>query len=301
MSDTSGPPAWTPFAFFDPDSSSLKMSQLSFQQMLEPSSTTSSPTWPKQGLMRNGECFELPTLGRPIDVSESSLLPTPSAMESTPTDEYMRECEEAGIQPDERLYLPGRKWHSQRTLSRVVPTLLPTPAARDHKGGTEVTSADQLTQARGDGGASDLPSVAGWVGIPTPQARDHKGPLSGTKGGKDLSSEVLLLPTPAASDHKGAASPEAAKDWEHRGTNLPEAMQRASVGIFPEGPLLPTPAAWDEDRGPDYARMEREGSGGDDLTTSVARLTGDRMRQPSPDGSESSDDQPPDLWTTTDA
>ena len=37
--------------------------------------------------------------------------------------------------------------------------------------------------------------------------------------------------------------------------------------------LLPTPAAWDGDRGPDYARAGRDGSGGDDLVTTVARMT----------------------------
>lgn len=36
--------------------------------------------------------------------------------------------------------------------------------------------------------------------------------------------------------------------------------------------LLPTPAAWDGARGPDYARMRRAASGGDDLVTTVARM-----------------------------
>jgi DNA (cytosine-5)-methyltransferase 1 len=39
--------------------------------------------------------------------------------------------------------------------------------------------------------------------------------------------------------------------------------------------LLPTPAAWDGSRGPDYARQRERaatGSGGDDLTTAVAKL-----------------------------
>ena len=35
-------------------------------------------------------------------------------------------------------------------------------------------------------------------------------------------------PTPNASDHKGAASPEAVKDWEFRGHNLPERAQMAA-------------------------------------------------------------------------
>lgn len=36
--------------------------------------------------------------------------------------------------------------------------------------------------------------------------------------------------------------------------------------------LLPTPAAWHGDRGPDYARTDREASGGDDLVTTLARM-----------------------------
>jgi hypothetical protein len=61
------------------------------------------------------------------------LLPSPQARESTPQEEYVEEMLEAGISPHARLYLPGRKWHSQRTLSRIAPTLLPTPTAGDAK------------------------------------------------------------------------------------------------------------------------------------------------------------------------
>jgi hypothetical protein len=59
------------------------------------------------------------------------LLPTPAAYESYPTESYIEEMREAGISPDSRLYLPGRKGHSQRTLSRIVPALLPTPTETD--------------------------------------------------------------------------------------------------------------------------------------------------------------------------
>ncbi|MFF2039360.1 DNA (cytosine-5-)-methyltransferase [Kitasatospora sp. NPDC058170] len=37
-------------------------------------------------------------------------------------------------------------------------------------------------------------------------------------------------------------------------------------------PLLPTPTASDGTRGPDFAKADRPGAGGDDLTTTVARL-----------------------------
>lgn len=94
-----------------------------------------------------------------------------------------------------------------------------------------------------------------------------------------------LLPTPNASDHKGATTPDAAKDWEFRGTNLPEAIQRSRA-------LLPTPQSADSIRGRDYSKEDRPSSGGDDLP-SVIRSRGEATRPRSPDGSESSDDPTP--------
>jgi DNA (cytosine-5)-methyltransferase 1 len=40
----------------------------------------------------------------------------------------------------------------------------------------------------------------------------------------------LSWPTPTSSDGGGATKREHCKDWEHRGINLPEAVQRAAVG-----------------------------------------------------------------------
>jgi hypothetical protein len=139
----------------------------------------------------------------------------------------VEEMREKGVPTDARLYLPGRKWHSQRTLSRVV----------------------------------------------------H------------------VWPTPTSSDGHGSTKPESAKDWEYRGTNLPEAVQKASVGLWPtpvssdatggrtskgkdrpdEGGLAQAVKLWPTPKsspsGPDYARADRPESGGDDLATSVARET----------------------------
>jgi hypothetical protein len=63
------------FAKFDPDSSLWRTHQCSFLGDLEPF----SETWPRWGLMRNGECLEQ-TLSAPlINAKESGLLPTPLA------------------------------------------------------------------------------------------------------------------------------------------------------------------------------------------------------------------------------
>jgi hypothetical protein len=50
-----------------------------------------------------------------------------------------------------------------------------------------------------------------------------------------------MWPTPNASDYKGATTLEAAKDWDQRGTNLPEAVQRSGG---PTGQLNPTWVEW---------------------------------------------------------
>ena len=42
-----------------------------------------------------------------------------------------------------------------------------------------------------------------------------------------------LWPTPTQSDHKGAATVAAAKDWNSRGTNLPEAVQKSRARQYP--------------------------------------------------------------------
>lgn len=104
--------------------------------------------------------------------------------------------------------------------------------------------------------------------LPTPTTREHTGP--GTPGGPrsdTLRGQVALLPTPAANlgTCGGGQPPERRRAGGH------------SVGLhdvveYLPGALLPTPAAVDGARGPDYARAARAGSGGDDLVTSMARL-----------------------------
>ncbi len=70
---------------------------------------------------------------------------------------------------------------------------------------------------------------------------------------------VAILPTPAAS-----------RSGRNRSAS-PGAAIRPSLDSITH--LLPTPAAADGDRGADFARANRDGSGGDDLVTTVARAT----------------------------
>lgn len=61
-------------ARYDRDSHTLKTAQLSFLE----DSTAFSATLPRSGTMRNGECFQQPTLARLTLGSESGLWPTPA-------------------------------------------------------------------------------------------------------------------------------------------------------------------------------------------------------------------------------
>ncbi len=167
----SGSSSPEPFAFFDPASSSWRTSQVS----LLPDSDSSWPTWPKRGTTHRGRAFELPTSARLTAASaSSSLLPTPSAYESTPTDDYVEEVQEHLTDPHSRLYLPGRKWHAQRTLSRIAPALLPTPTAGDGKAagsrnlpGSNAHAGVSLTDVVQTGNSTTPRRL-----LPTPGARD---------------------------------------------------------------------------------------------------------------------------------
>jgi hypothetical protein len=62
-------------ARFDPATSLWRTAQHS---LLEDSESC-SVTWPRSGMTRDGQCWELPTLGQTIKGTESGLLPTPNA------------------------------------------------------------------------------------------------------------------------------------------------------------------------------------------------------------------------------
>ncbi len=66
-------------AKYDPDTSSWKTAQHSLLKGLD----EFSETWPRWGLMRVGECWELPISERPIKESASGLWPTPVASDTS--------------------------------------------------------------------------------------------------------------------------------------------------------------------------------------------------------------------------
>lgn len=133
--------------------------------------------------------------------------------------------------------------------------LLPTPTASRY--------ASNQSPSPGAAIRPELDSIADL--LPTPSVADGMGghlTRSGARNDELLLpgvakayAEGALLPTPAARDCKGPADPN-----REGGHDLYSALA-----------LLPTPAASDGARGPDYARVGREGSGGDDLITTVFR------------------------------
>lgn len=77
MSDGCGPRWQTSYAQFDPDMSSWRTSQLSFE--MEELGEPSLPTFTSSGLMRDGRLYERPTMVRRTGESGSTLWPTPRA------------------------------------------------------------------------------------------------------------------------------------------------------------------------------------------------------------------------------
>ena len=95
-------------ARYDRDTSSWKTAQLSLLGDSEPSSVT----WPRSGLMLDGQCWELPTLERRTSESASGFWQTPVA--------------------DDAVNRQAGKWNSRGEPKLSAQVLLPTPT-RDSK------------------------------------------------------------------------------------------------------------------------------------------------------------------------
>jgi hypothetical protein len=231
-----------PFAYYDPASSSWRTSQGS----LLPDSESLPPTWPRSGMWADGAASELLISERHTGGSESSsLLPTPSAYESTPTEEFSEEVRESLTDPHKRLYLPGRKWHAQRTLARMAGALLPTPTGDD---------ANNVTRESGD--FQSLAREANKL-LPTPVVTDSYGSRRSTARteewisnpgtsltdaiwetqGRETDTKGNLLPTPAARDRKG----KSARDPNRSDNGKPRTDRERPLADLDQ--LLPTPKA----------------------------------------------------------
>ena len=133
---------------FDPVSSSWKTRQCSLLEGLD----EFLETWPRWGIMRDGECWELATLERPTSGSESGLWPTPTKADG-------------GGGPGRSSKRKGGD--NLRTAVALWPT--PTVCGNYNRKGLSKTSGDGLATA-----------VAMY---PTPKSRDWKdGTSKGPEG-----------------------------------------------------------------------------------------------------------------------
>lgn len=244
MSGTSGRTLRTPFAYYDPESRSLRTSQGTFGW----DSIPSSPTLPPSGSMRDGRLYEHPTSAlRTVAHGCSS---SPGRQFATPTASIAKGGRPSGSRGKRDLRLDllptprtsdtnGAGAHGTGGPDlRTVVALLPTPRARDGKGRDPNPRGVDLNEA--------------VTLLPTPRATD------GTKGGPNqrgssgdlmLPSAVQLLPTPTAMDSHGSRNATATRKPDsrhHAGTTLTDVFwtgdhtdPRSAAGSTPpDGQLL---------------------------------------------------------------
>jgi DNA (cytosine-5)-methyltransferase 1 len=105
--------------------------------------------------------------------------------------------------------------------------------------------------------------------LPTPAASRsgrNQSPSPGAAIRPSLDMIADLLPTPSAADGGGG-------HLTRSGARSSELLLPGIARAYGNDELLPTPAAADGERGPDFARANRAGSGGDGLVTLCARAT----------------------------
>jgi hypothetical protein len=159
-----------------------------------------------------------------IDVSDSSfspLIPTPAAQEPGGTAErFLERKNRDGC---------NRKPTSVQLTHFVQ--LLPTPAVNDMGEGKTPEAWDEWTEKmqakhqNGNGHGKSL-AIEAMRLMPTPTVDDASNVTRDSGEYQSLTRAVRMMPTPNASDFRGSTSPESAKDWEQRGVNLPERIQR---------------------------------------------------------------------------
>ena len=145
-------------AKYDRATCSWKTAQLSLLGDLEPCSVT----WPRSGLMLDGQCWELPTLERRTDASESGYWPTPNAMQAT-SDVNFR-CSGDGRTKPNKL---GWAVAEREAIGPKTPPMWPTPTVcgNHNRKGASKTSGD---------GLATVVAQRTWP-TPTPTATAHKG------------------------------------------------------------------------------------------------------------------------------
>lgn len=190
-------------AFYDPSTSSLKMSPVSARK----GSRTSSATWPRSGTMLSGTVYPLPPLVRLTRGTGFGSWPTPASSDTG------QQTPEAHLARKAQMSDGSRKTITALSVmvAAVERGLWPTPSASDG-------DRSSLTYKRGNptlrGAALSSESTGLEVRTgqlrrwPTPIASDWRGPnYSGkrTASNESLPSAVALprFPTPTVTDARG--------------------------------------------------------------------------------------------------
>ena len=206
MSGICGPKPSSAFAWFDPVSRSLKMSQASLALDI---STESFPTWPRAGTMRDGLVWEQMTSERTTEENDSGFWPTPRA------------AERGSYQRDR-----GQKGKERSMLTGAV-KIWATPSA-----------ADAVGSHGGGQGRSLRTDIANWKKEmwPTPRAEYDSGKHKGKPD--TLHSAVKMFPTPTRRDYRTGDKPKS-----RRAQNMKHTPMLNDVAT-PGGQLNPTWVEW---------------------------------------------------------
>jgi hypothetical protein len=201
-------------ARFDPVTSSWKTAQRS----LLGDSDESSVIWPRSGMTANGQCWELPTLGRRTSGTGSGLWLTPRA-----TDVGKGERQETFLKRmGDRTDRCAQSLAAQVNNPKTWPT--PTVCGNYNRQGASATSGDGLATA-----------VTNW---PTPTANCSTGAgHQGRAGGLNLQTAVAAVALKCAT--------QTARDWRS-GKASQATMERNSRPLSEQigGSLNPTWVEW---------------------------------------------------------
>jgi hypothetical protein len=259
MTDGSGPRSSEPFASLGPDGWSLRTHQLCWDSTTGEPSAESSPRWPKQGMTRGGDAYELAMSELPIGASgSSSLLATPSTANAAG---YAKDPAKVAA-----LSSGGhRRGHQGNELQRQIDRLLPTPSAtysHEQDPATFLDHRERVKEATGNGNGFGLSLGMAIQLLPTPTVGDAKSarnstaqrnvlPPTGIHAGDTLTDVLVprLLPTPTArcGDESGrGADPDryrGPKSLGGRRVNLDDATAAILDGRFPStGASTPPPS-----------------------------------------------------------
>jgi len=220
-------PTWREsLARFDPDSCSWKTVQLS----LLGDSELSSVIWPRSGMTADGQCWELPMLGRRIKGTGSGSWPTPCATDASNRQINGQVHVTAGGLP-KHIGKSGKL--SQMRLSQAVkmwPT--PTVCGNHNRKGASATSGDGLATA-----------VRTW---PTPIARDCRTVRGGARMKNSLGTEPLITQVAIAEGRTdGALNPQWVEwlmGWPIGHTDLKPSATARCLSVQPQhGECLEAP------------------------------------------------------------